>query len=117
MSSIGEASVCTSLTLGSRICIGVGSSFWPYYARLHEPWAVPGPDWLCGVSGREYAAAALGCEPGLVNIRRWNKMKRGGHFAALQERRAFSEDVLGFLRDLRDAPPRLGQSSITRPSR
>ena len=40
----------------------IGSSFWPYYARMHGPWPIPDgetvevPDGLCGISARDPAA-------------------------------------------------------------
>jgi len=36
-----------------------------------------------------------------IDIRRWTEMKRGGHFAAMEQPVALSEDVQAFFRDLR----------------
>ena len=43
----------------------IGSSFWPYYARLHGPWPIPDsgvhvPTGYAAVSARDPQAAALG---------------------------------------------------------
>ena len=35
------------------------------------------------------------------NIRRWTVMKRGGHFAAMEQPQALAEDVRAFYRSLR----------------
>ena len=48
----------------------IGSSFWPYYARLHGPWPIPdnrrrGTHRLRGVSQRDPAAASLSGRTGL----------------------------------------------------
>ena len=87
----------------------IGSSFWPYYARLHGPWPIP--------SGRTIdvptAYAAFPKEilrpPRSVaarhysDIRQWTVMERGGHFAAMEQPEALARDVLGFLRPLRSS--------------
>lgn len=37
------------------------------------------------------------------NVTRWSKMKRGGHFAALEEPEALADDIRAFARDFRQA--------------
>jgi pimeloyl-ACP methyl ester carboxylesterase len=87
----------------------IGSSFWPYYARLHEPWSVPdGAKIMVPTGYAEFPSENVQPPPSVAgrvfaDIRRWSVMKKGGHFAALQAPRALSDDVLAFFRDLRGA--------------
>jgi microsomal epoxide hydrolase len=37
-----------------------------------------------------------------TNIRRWTVMKKGGHFAAMEQPQALAEDVRAFYRSLRE---------------
>ena len=84
----------------------IGSSFWPYYDRLHTPWPIP--------EGKRVevptAYAAFPCEivrpprsmaERMYNIQRWSVMPAGGHFAALEEPEALAADVREFFRPLR----------------
>ena len=41
-------------------------------------------------------------EPMFTNIRRWTVMKKGGHFAAMEQPQALAEDVRAFYRALRE---------------
>ena len=41
------------------------------------------------------------CEPFFSDIRHWNEMPRGGHFAAFEQPELFVEDVRAFFRELR----------------
>jgi pimeloyl-ACP methyl ester carboxylesterase len=85
----------------------IGSSFWPYYARQHDGWLLPGPRQVQVPTG--YCAfprdilhppRAL-AERAFSNIQRWSVMPRGGHFAALEEPQALAEDIRAFFRPLR----------------
>ena len=86
----------------------IGSSFWPYYARLHGSWPIPGNRTIDVPTG--YAAFPKEIlrpprsQAGLTysDIRRWTVMERGGHFAALEQPEALADDVLAFLRPLRN---------------
>jgi pimeloyl-ACP methyl ester carboxylesterase len=92
----------------------IGSSFWPYYARFHEPWPIPD-------GARIEVPTAYAAFPGEIvrpprsiaertyAIRRWTEMPSGGHFAALEEPEALAADLRAFFRDLR--------SEATQPSR
>ena len=78
----------------------IGSSFWPYYARLHGAWPVPGPiDVPTAYASfpkeilRPPRAVA---ERTYRNIRRWTVMPAGGHFAALEQPEALAGDVTEF---------------------
>lgn len=85
----------------------IGSSFWPYYSRLHSPWMIPdgrtvdAPMGYCefpkeilrpprSVAARTYA-----------DIRRWTTMPRGGHFAAMEQPDALATEIRAFFRPLR----------------
>jgi len=85
----------------------IGSSFWPYYARQHEGWLLPGPRQVTVPTG--YCAfprdilhppRAL-AEQAFTNIQRWTVQPRGGHFAALEEPQALAADIRAFFRPLR----------------
>ncbi len=85
----------------------IGSSFWPYYARMHGPWpiregqTVDVPMGYCefphemlhpprSIAGRTYS-----------DIRRWSVMPRGGHFAAMEQPEALADEIRAFFRPLR----------------
>jgi pimeloyl-ACP methyl ester carboxylesterase len=82
----------------------IGSSFWPYYARLHSPWPIDGPiEVPTGYAAfpreilrppREAAARQF------TNILRWTPMPRGGHFAAWEQPEALAGEIGAFLRGL-----------------
>ena len=84
----------------------IGSSFWPYYARMHGPWPIPEGITVDVPTG--YAAfpkeilrpprslAALT----YTDIRRWTEMPRGGHFAALEQPEALAREILEFFNAL-----------------
>jgi microsomal epoxide hydrolase len=86
----------------------IGSSFWPYYARLHGPWPVP--DGKKVMVPTAYAAfpKEIVRPPRSVaermygNIRRWTDMPRGGHFAAMEQPDTLAADIRAFFRMLRD---------------
>ncbi len=86
----------------------IGSSFWPYYARMHGQalWPPRGTtDVPVGYAEfpRElrHPPRAL-AQRTYTDIRRWTKMPRGGHFAALEQPALLAEDVAAFFRPLRD---------------
>ncbi len=68
----------------------INASFWPYYARLHEPWIVPdGGKVTVPTAYAEHPKEILTpprslAEPLYGNIQRWTRMPRGGHFPALE---------------------------------
>ena len=86
----------------------IGSSFWPYYARMHGPWPVPDgrhgrrADRLRAVPARDPAPAALA---GCAHLHRHPALERDAarrpfrrHGAA----RALAEEVRAFFRPLRE---------------
>ena len=85
----------------------IGSSFWPYYARMHRPWPIP--DGQTVDVPTRYAAfpreilrppRSLAART-YTDIRRWSVMPRGGHFAALEQPEALAHEVREFFRPLR----------------
>lgn len=84
----------------------IGSSFWPYYDRLHEPWPIPPGERIPVPAGyAEFPGEILHPPRSLAermyDIRRWTRMPSGGHFAALEEPEALAADIRAFFRDLR----------------
>jgi pimeloyl-ACP methyl ester carboxylesterase len=87
----------------------IGSSFWPYYDRLHGPWPIPDGKTVDVPTG--YAAFPKEirrpprsiAEGSYTDIRQWTEMKAGGHFAALEQPQALAEDIRNFFRPLRSS--------------
>ena len=87
----------------------IGSSFWPYYARMHGPWPIPDGRRVEVPMG--YAAFPKEilrpprslAERMYADIRRWTVMERGGHFAALEQPEALAHEIREFFRPLRAA--------------
>jgi pimeloyl-ACP methyl ester carboxylesterase len=84
----------------------IGSSFWPYYARMHSAWPIPEGTTVDVPMG--YAAFPKEilspprslAEKTYTDIRRWTPMPRGGHFAALEQPDLLAQEVIGFFRQL-----------------
>jgi microsomal epoxide hydrolase len=84
----------------------IGSSFWPYYARMHGPWPIPEGARVSAPTGYAEFPAEILRPPRSVaekvyNIQRWTKMQKGGHFAALEQPDALVREVREFFRPLR----------------
>jgi pimeloyl-ACP methyl ester carboxylesterase len=84
----------------------IGSSFWPYYARMRGPWPIPQGTRITVPTGYvEFPAEILRPPRTLAekvyNIQRWTKMDKGGHFAALEQPEALASEVRAFFRPLR----------------
>jgi pimeloyl-ACP methyl ester carboxylesterase len=84
----------------------IGSSFWPYYARMHGPWPIPEGARITVPTGYVEFPAEILRPPRSVaekvyNIQRWTKMDKGGHFAALEQPEALAREVREFFRPLR----------------
>jgi microsomal epoxide hydrolase len=83
----------------------IGSSFWPYYARMHGPWPIPeGVKVPMGYA--EFPKEILSPPRSLAqkmytNIQRWTTMHKGGHFAALEQPQALVHEIREFFRPLR----------------
>ena len=84
----------------------IGSSFWPYYARLHRPWPIPEGKTVGVPTGyAEFPKEILRPPRSLAartytDIRQWSVMKKGGHFAALEQPAALAAEVERFFRPL-----------------
>lgn len=84
----------------------IGSSFWPYYARMHSPWPIPDGRTIDVPTGyAEFPKEILRPPRSLAartytDIRRWTQMKRGGHFAALEQPEALAREILEFFNAL-----------------
>jgi len=85
----------------------IGSSFWPYYARMHGPWPIPeGASIRVPTGYVEFPKEILRpprsvAERSYSNIQRWTKMAKGGHFAALEQPEALAQEIRAFFRPLR----------------
>jgi pimeloyl-ACP methyl ester carboxylesterase len=84
----------------------VGSSFWPYYGRMHGPWPIPAAETVgVHVGYAAFPKEILSpprsiAEKTYTNIRRWSVMPKGGHFAALEQPDALAHEVVEFFRAL-----------------
>jgi microsomal epoxide hydrolase len=84
----------------------IGSSFWPYYARMHGPWPIPDGTTVDVPMGyAEFPKEILRppralAERAYTDIRRWSVMPKGGHFAALEQPEALAHEVKEFFRAL-----------------
>jgi len=85
----------------------IGSSFWPYYARLHAPWPIPPGATIDVPTGyaafpREIVRPPRSlAEKIYTNIQRWAPMPRGGHFAAMEQPALLAAEIQAFFRGLR----------------
>lgn len=84
----------------------IGSSFWPYYARMHGPWPIPeaGVTVPMGYAAfpREIVRPPRSvAEKWYTDIRRWTEMPKGGHFAAMEQPQALAHEITEFFRPLR----------------
>lgn len=85
----------------------IGSSFWPYYARLHRPWPIPEGATVDVPTGyAEFPKEIVRpprsiAEKTYTDIRRWSVMPRGGHFAALEQPELLAGEIREFFRPLR----------------
>ena len=84
----------------------IGSSFWPYYARLHGPWPVPDGGVGVPTGYAEFPHEILRPPRSLAarvytDIRRWTTMPKGGHFAAMEQPEALAREIVEFFRPLR----------------
>ena len=85
----------------------IGSSFWPYYDRLHGPWPIPHgmtvdvPTGYAAFPRENRRPPRSIAEKVYTNIGQWTEMPKGGHFAAMEQPAALATDVLNFFRPLR----------------
>ena len=84
----------------------IGSSFWPYYARMHGPWPIPDGSVNLPVGYAEFPREILRpprsvAQRVYTDIRRWSVMPKGGHFAAMEQPQALASEIVEFFRPLR----------------
>lgn len=84
----------------------IGSSFWPYYARLHEGWPLPDGAYVEVPTAylafpRELYRPPREVAERTFNIRRWTPVRRGGHFAGLEQPEVLAADIREFFRPFR----------------
>ena len=85
----------------------IGSSFWPYYDRLHGPWPIPDGRTVDVPTGYAEFPKEIRRPPRSIaektytDIRQWTVMPKGGHFAAMEQPEALATDVQNFFRPLR----------------
>jgi microsomal epoxide hydrolase len=85
----------------------IGSSFFPYYFRIHRPWPIPDGGTVAVPTGYcEFPFEMLHPPRSLAartftDIQRWTVMPRGGHFAAMEQPDALANEVRAFFRPLR----------------
>jgi microsomal epoxide hydrolase len=85
----------------------IGSSFYPYYFRIHRPWPIPEGASIAVPTGyTEFPREILRPPRSLAartytDIRRWTVMPRGGHFAAMEQPEALATEIREFFRPLR----------------
>jgi pimeloyl-ACP methyl ester carboxylesterase len=85
----------------------IGSSFWPYYSRMHSPWPIPEGETIGTPTGyAEFPKEILRpprsvAERVYADIQRWTVMEKGGHFAALEQPEALASEIRAFFRPLR----------------
>ncbi|MEQ1805488.1 MAG: epoxide hydrolase, partial [Burkholderiaceae bacterium] len=84
----------------------IGSSFWPYYARMHGPWPIPDGSVNVPMGYAEFPREILRPPRSVAakiytDIRRWSVMPKGGHFAAMEQPQALSNEIVEFFRPLR----------------
>jgi len=80
----------------------INSSFWPYWARRHEPWPlsaqtpVRAPTAYASFPKEILHPPRAWVEPVYPNLRRWTRMPKGGHFAAMEQPQALAREVEAF---------------------
>ena len=85
----------------------IGSSFWPYYARMHDVWPISPANPVTVPTGYAAFPKEIVRPPRAIaaktysNIQRWTEMKKGGHFAAMEQPVALAGEIQDFFRPLR----------------
>ncbi|HWH47028.1 MAG TPA: epoxide hydrolase [Burkholderiales bacterium] len=103
---IGRDAMLTNIML-YWVTGAIGSSFWPYYSRMHGPWPIPDGERIKVPMGyAEFPKEILRpprslAEKMYADIRRWTRMPKGGHFAALEQPELLAHEIREFFRPLR----------------
>jgi microsomal epoxide hydrolase len=102
---LGRDVVLTSIML-YWVTGAIGSSFWPYYARMHGPWPIPDGKTVDVPMGYVEFPKEILRPPRSVaqrmytDIHRWTKADKGGHFAALEQPQMLAHEIRAFFRDM-----------------
>jgi pimeloyl-ACP methyl ester carboxylesterase len=99
-------------SLLANICLywftgAIGSSFWPYYARIHHAWPIPNGAKVMVPTGYAAFPKEIIRPPRSIaetvygNTQSWTPMAAGGHFAAMEQPDALATDIAAFFRALR----------------
>lgn len=109
-SALGRDEMLANITLywatGS-----IGSSFWPYYHRMHREWPIPKGETVDVPMGYVEFPREILRPPRSVaqraysDIRRWTVAERGGHFAAMEQPEVLAHEIREFFRPLRAEDP------------
>jgi len=105
-SAVSFDEMLTNITL-YWVTGAVGSSFWPYYARMHSPWPIPKGAEISVPTGYVEFPHEILRPPRSVaqlvytNIARWSVMPKGGHFAALEQPEVLAREIRKFFKPLR----------------
>ncbi|RVU17792.1 epoxide hydrolase family protein [Methylobacterium oryzihabitans] len=84
----------------------IGSSFYPYYARMHRGWPIPDGGTIDVPTAHAAFPAEMVRPPRslaekvFTDIRRWTVMPKGGHFAALEQPELLAQDLTAFAAEL-----------------
>ena len=85
----------------------IGSSFWPYYARMHGPWPIPEGGTIDVPTGYMESPREIlrpprsAAERVYTDIRRWTVCPRGGHFAALEQPETLAAEIRALVDEVR----------------
>ena len=85
----------------------IGSSFWPYYGRLHGGLPISPDHPITVPTGYAAFPKEIVLPPRSIaertytNIQRWTEMKKGGHFAAMEQPAPLAAEIQNFFRQLR----------------
>jgi pimeloyl-ACP methyl ester carboxylesterase len=100
-SPIGRDDLLTNVSL-YWFTGAIGSSFSPYYARMQQGWPIPAGKTIDVPMGyAEFPKEILRpprslAEKTYTRIGRWTRMKKGGHFAALEQPDALADEIKAF---------------------
>jgi microsomal epoxide hydrolase len=102
--SLGRDDILTNITI-YWVTGSINASFWPYYDRMHRGWPLPATRIEVPTGYAEFPAEILhpprAWGERAFDIRRWTRMPRGGHFAALEAPDLLAEEIRAFFRPLR----------------
>ena len=85
----------------------IGSSFWPYYSRIHEGWpieldkTIEVPTAYIEFPKEILRPPRILAEKVYSNITNWETAHVGGHFAALEQPAIFTKSIRDFFKRFR----------------